>query len=373
MGIIGQLRILAKLRLTKPTIPTIDNNSEGAKTTIVPNTMAMDKRGVYVYVPLSEETTKKDRKINVITLLPEPLKEDLVEKIAENSRQQKPNKKWTKRIIPLLLIPLLIPVIGIKSCLGRDNQPEQNEDTEMVDVMETIGEGNTTESGTDYNKIKEVTYQRVPGNVDIYALGNSYTLLASALGMAGQEAMTEEYVFGTSGSYDFDIQADYERETVNLYKAYKKIDFTISQCINKLNDPNSSQEEILNALKTLSDTMDAQNQLNKEILPELEKQVDRFCHNALLHPDDRTIGEINIAFEILEELEHLIQLGELNPSSFEELIRGVEEGNISITGVESTPRRRLRNIVFRISGISYETIWKKYVRNCILYFRQNFG
>ena len=162
-------------------------------------------------------------------------------------------------------------------------------------------------------------------------------------GMAGQEAMTNEYVMGDQGSYNYNTQAEVEGTAVTEYSDYSQTDETVTQCMEVLNNPNATQEEIDEALATLSATVEQQHTTYTTLESVIDEQASRFVEQAEQNPDSRTEGEKEIVEGIQEEYDENIELSESNVASAEELREAAQSGEITFTGVKQTKRRRLGN------------------------------
>ena len=152
----------------------------------------------------------------------------------------------------------------------------------------------------------------------------------------GQEAMTNRYVMGDGKkSYDTNRQADIEKGATETYTQYAETTAMIKNAIGIINNSNSTQDQIEQALKTLEEQFGIRVEIREEVRPEIEEMAAGFNEAAEVHPDSRTVAEEQIVEGIVNEFyrdtsAENTDLGELQELN-DRIQKGEKIGNWNIT------------------------------------------
>lgn len=227
--------------------------------------------------------------------------------IEGNKPQELPGECKGKRkmgCLPILLVPVIL--VGL---LPIDNAVHIHE--EVITEIESVG---ITISG-----------DRNPG-LEYWAEGSGQ----------GQEEMTNRFLKGDGkGSYNMHEQADIEQESIDTYTAYANTTTTIKAAIGIINNSNSTQAQIEQALQTLEEQFGIRVAIREEVRPQIEEMKDGFKEAAEAHPDSRTQAEEQIIEGIANEFyrdtsAENSDLGELQDLN-DRLQKGEKIGNWKIT------------------------------------------
>ena len=185
MGLLKNVKIVGKLKLKRPDVSKDDDDRLQVE---VPNTQEKSSDGgVYIYVPASELEGREGR-ISTTVAATEQEEEDtrralvggyedeeaeteqLVDKITENSKQQKDKLRGVKRLIPILIIALLI--VGLSYCKRNAEVVEPESETRIEETRDQEEEEIEDDGEERVEERVEEEYETVTGEVEIYVLSN---------------------------------------------------------------------------------------------------------------------------------------------------------------------------------------------------------
>lgn len=170
--------------------------------------------------------------------------------------------------------------------------------------------------------ITGVYYQIDAPSKVAWALANAY----------GQELMTNERNRSSEDeptkwtTYNSSEQADREEKSIQNQSLYISLQEMISQNIEILQNPNSTQEEIVSAITNLKTATERIQIIYSEKKDEIEEYGAGFEKSAKVLPDNRTSGEIDIKNKIISDYNAEYGLSEENIIFINELYDRVKNG-----------------------------------------------
>lgn len=119
---------------------------------------------------------------------------------------------------------------------------------------------------------------------------------------AGQEESTNRHAHGDGkDAYSCQEQADEERASVAIYADYAETTQKIEAAVAVIENPNSTQEEINEALAAIAGQYGIRIDIRDSAEPGIAKNAERFKEAAEAHPDDRTEAEVEIVKEMVND------------------------------------------------------------------------
>jgi len=251
------------------------------------------------------------------------------EKDAE-AKKGKGEKKFNKKL--LLIIPCIAMVLPMvmKSCDGR--------------LLKSIDDRTTTPTATASESVKEdvtVVTETKQIEATIYQIDYTEEALTALTGNAGQESATRaaqsgDGMFDEGPMYSAEEQFETEEQASGGIEQSIEIREQIALLMEVLTNQDSSQEDIYNAAKRITELMeqiDSKYRTNRSLA---EQQAARFEEASIASKDSNTENEIKVVQAILQDYKDQLGLTANNINAMNMIIDLCEQGyEVKIQGIKN--------------------------------------